>query len=415
MTLAATSNCNGRTAPAQWADVALSTVADVVMGQSPRSASYNNRGVGSPLINGPTEFTERYPVTIQWTSEPTRLCRTGDLLICVRGSSTGRTNRADDTYAIGRGVAAIRGRNDNDTEFVSFQVMAGVSRVLAATTGSTFPSIDGRSLRKLPICVPTDPGEQRAIAAALSDVDGLIASLDRLIAKKRAIKQAAMQQLLTGKTRLPGFKGKWPTITLGRLGHFLKGRGVTKDEAASGDIACVRYGELYTHHNDIIRSFNSRISPAVARTAVRLQLGDVLFAGSGETKEDIGRCAALVSGEEAYAGGDIVILRPDEGKSDAGFLGYFLNTSAINRQKASRGQGDAVVHISSVALAAILCRMPEPNEQAAIANVLCEMDAALAALIRRRDKAKAIKQGMMQALLTGRVRLPVKAAAGGTA
>jgi type I restriction enzyme S subunit len=128
-----------------------------------------------------------------------------------------------------------------------------------------------------------------------------------------------------------------------------------------------------------------------------------LFAGSGETKEEIGKCAAFVSDVEAYAGGDIVILRPREGNPV--FLGYFLNTAAINRQKASRGQGDAVVHISSSALGAIQCTLPRPNEQTAIAEVLTEMDAELAVLEQRRQKTGALKQAMMQELLTGRTRL----------
>jgi len=201
----------------------------------------------------------------------------------------------------------------------------------------------------------------------------------------------------------PGFHGEWEVKRLGEVGKFLKGSGVTKDQTRSGTLACVRYGELYTHHNDVIRGFHSWISPAVASTAVPLKQGDILFAGSGETKEEIGKCAAFVSDIEAYAGGDIVILRPDE--SDSLFLGYYLNTGSIARQKASRGQGDAVVHISSTALSAVLCKLPSPAEQTAIAEVLTDMDAELAALEQRREKTRALKQAMMQELLTGRTRL----------
>jgi type I restriction enzyme S subunit len=132
-------------------------------------------------------------------------------------------------------------------------------------------------------------------------------------------------------------------------------------------------------------------------------------AGSGETKEEIGKCAAFVSDLDAYAGGDIIILRPEE--ADSVFLGYFLNTTPINRQKASRGQGDAVVHISSSALAAIRCRVPNPREQTAIAEVLTDMDTELSTLEQRRETTRAIKQAMMQELLTGKTRLvPAEAA-----
>jgi type I restriction enzyme S subunit len=245
--------------------------------------------------------------------------------------------------------------------------------------------------------------EQEAIAAALGDVDALLSGLDRLIAKKRDLKQAAMQQLLTGQTRLPGFQGQWEVKQLGDLGVFFKGSGVKKDESRSGDLPCVRYGEIYTHHDDCIRSFNSWISRDVARTATLLRSGDLLFAGSGETKAEIGKCVAFVHDGEAYAGGDIVILRP--AGVDPVFMGYYCNTSSINAQKSSKGQGDAVVHISAAALAAVTIALPTPAEQTAIATVLADMDTELSALEARRDKTRALKQGMMQDLLTGRIRL----------
>jgi type I restriction enzyme, S subunit len=212
-----------------------------------------------------------------------------------------------------------------------------------------------------------------------------------------------MQQLLTGKTRLPSFTGEWETKQLRELGDFLKGSGVTRDNAQSGPLACVRYGEIYTTHNDYIRTFHSWISAEVAATATRLKRGDLLLAGSGETKEEIGKCVAFVDEIEAYAGGDIVILRPWD--ADSLFLGYALNTSDVNRQKASRGQGDAVVHISSTALAQVSLPMPRLEEQTAIATVLSDMDAEITAIEKRRNKTQQIKQGMMQQLLTGRIRL----------
>lgn len=251
--------------------------------------------------------------------------------------------------------------------------------------------------------IPPKIDEQDAIATALSDADALLDGLDRLIAKKRDLKQAAMQQLLTGKTRLPGFAGEWAAKRLENMGVFLKGNGVRKDEAQSGDLPCIRYGEIYTHHNDYVLSYNSWISPAVASTAVRLKNGDLLFAGSGETKDEIGKCVAFIDDCEAYAGGDIVILRPHE--ADSIFMGYYCNTTPVRKQKASRGQGDAVVHISAAALSSVEVQVPSLPEQTAIATGLSDMDAEIAALEKRRNKTKDIKQAMMQELLTGKTRL----------
>ncbi len=297
-----------------------------------------------------------------------------------------------------------RDQQQSDGLFLAYYLRANPGRELmkSLAQGSTRYNLSKGALLEASIPLP-HLSEQRAIAAALSDVDALLGGLDRLIAKKRDLKQAAMQQLLTGQTRLPGFHGEWEVKRLGDLGPFLKGSGVKKDDARSGDLPCIRYGEIYTHHDDYVRSFNSWISRKVADTATPLRRGDVLFAGSGETKEEIGKCVAFIDDIEAYAGGDIVILRSNGVNSL--FLGYLLNTPAVASQKASRGQGDAVVHISASALASINLSLPSQAEQTAIAAVLSDMDAELAALEARRDKTRALKQGMMQELLTGRTRL----------
>jgi type I restriction enzyme S subunit len=275
------------------------------------------------------------------------------------------------------------------------------AKILSIAVGQA--NINGQKLKSYPVPLPPTKSEQEAIAEALSDADALIESLEQLLAKKRQIKQGAMQELLTGKKRLPGFSGEWEVKRLGKLGAFLKGKGVTRDQAQSGTLPCVRYGEIYTTHRDYIRAFQSWISAEVASTATRLRSGDVLFAGSGETKEEIGKCVAFVGDREAYAGGDIVILRPRD--IDPLFFGYAMNTPSVNRQKASLGQGDAVVHISAAALADVSLPVPEKPEQTAIAEVLSDMDAEIAALEAKLAKARRLKQGMMQELLTGRIRL----------
>ena len=261
---------------------------------------------------------------------------------------------------------------------------------------TSIPQINNKHIIPLAIPCPSIKIEQEAIAEALSDADALVESLEQLLTKKRQLKQGAMQELLYPKLG-------WRTVRLGSLGVFFKGSGVRKDESLSGDIPCIRYGEIYTKHSDYIKAFYSWISPEVAATAGLIKQGDVLFAGSGETREEIGKCVAFVDDIEAYAGGDIVILRPE--KVDSVFLGYYLNTAVINCQKAARGQGDAVVHISAAALADIEVALPHVNEQTAIATILSDMDADISALEAKLTKARAIKQGMMQQLLTGNIRL----------
>lgn len=197
---------------------------------------------------------------------------------------------------------------------------------------------------------------------------------------------------------------EWDARTLASLGSFSKGQGIRKNEASSGNLPCVRYGEIYTHHSDIVRDYNSFISAEVAQTSRRLSKGDILFAGSGETKEEIGKAVAYLGEDEAYAGGDIVILSSRSESSE--FLGYLLNSPIVTRQKASKGQGDAVVHISASALGVVVIPLPPLPEQHAIAAALSDVDALLDGLERLIAKKRDLKQAAMQQLLTGKTRLP---------
>ena len=330
-----------------------------------------------------------------------------DILINLVGASIGRSCQIQCELGeanINQAVAVFRVREQYCSAFIAcyFQSPLTVDRILGMQVDAARPNISLSDLRRFLIPLPTK-AEQEAIAEALNDADALIESLEQLIAKKRHLKQGAMQELLSGKKRLPGFSGEWEVKRLGELGHFLKGSGVRKDKSLSGNLPCIRYGEIYTKHRDYIKAFYSWISPEVAATARLLKQGDLLFAGSGETKEEIGKCVAFVEDIVAYAGGDIVILRPE--KSSPAFLGFYLNTASINTQKASRGQGDAVVHISFTALSSIEIAIPKYEEQTAIATILTDMDADIAALEQQLAKARGIKQGMMQELLTGRIRL----------
>ena len=235
------------------------------------------------------------------------------------------------------------------------------------------------------------------------DVKTLAAHVDEHLKKMVGGRQAAMQQLLTGQKRLPGFSGEWEVKRLGEIGTFSKGKGIKKDDIVHDGLPCIRYGEIYTHHNDYVREFHSFITPEVARESQRLRTGDLLFAGSGETAAEIGKCVAFLRNEEAYAGGDIVILSP--AGQNTMYLGYLMNHTSVAEQKARMGQGDAVVHISARNLAQLKLCLPGLAEQTAIAAVLSDMDAEIAALEARLAKTRALKQGMMQELLTGRIRL----------
>jgi type I restriction enzyme S subunit len=399
--------------PEDWTTISLSAIGSFSKGKGVRKSEANSGNL--PCVRYGEIYTNHHDIIRNFYSQISfdvaqrskRLTK-GDILFAGSGETKQEIGKAAafvwDGEAYAGGDIVILSPRAGDSAFLGYLLNSPLCVRQKASKGQGDAVVHISASALAAVIVPNPPlPEQRAIASALSDVDALLDGLDRLIAKKRDLKQAAMQQLLTGQTRLPGFHGEWEAKRLVDLGHFLKGSGVKKDEARSGEIACIRYGEIYTHHHNHIRSFNSWISRDVAKTATRLKQGDLLFAGSGETKEEIGKCVAFVDDIEAYAGGDIAILRAPDANSV--FLGYLLNSPATAAQKASRGQGDAVVHISANALASIELSLPTHAEQAAIATVLSDMDAELTVLEARRDKTRALKRGMMQELLTGRTRL----------
>lgn len=396
--------------PEDWSDSTVGEHFEIQLGKMLNAEK--NAGVPKPYLGnkavqwGRISFSD-LPVMAMSPADIARYrLKQGDLLVC-EGGEVGRAaiwnSPITECYyqkALHR-LRPIRGFNTALMQAL-LRHWAESDLLSNFVTQTSIAHIPKEKLRTIPLPVPPAK-EQEAIASALSDMDIMLSSLDQLIAKKSDIQQAAMQQLLTGQRRLPGFGGDWEVKTLSEIGTFMKGSGVTRDQSNSGELPCVRYGEIYTSHHNHIRGFQSFISKEVAASATLLKTGDLLFAGSGETKAEIGKCVAFVDFFEAYAGGDIVILRPNN--SDSTFLGYALNTQEICRQKASRGQGDAVVHISANALSTIEINLPPKKEQTAIATILSDMDAEIATLEARRDKARKLKQGMMQELLTGRIRL----------
>ena len=139
----------------RWQKKRLGEVCEITMGQSPEGASYNSEGIGEPLLNGPTEFGPLSPRPVQWTTLPTRFAETGDILLCVRGATTGRKNVADRRYCIGRGLASIRGRPElASTDFLWFALDLVTARILGQSSGSTFPNLTGEKLEQIEIPIP---------------------------------------------------------------------------------------------------------------------------------------------------------------------------------------------------------------------------------------------------------------------
>jgi type I restriction enzyme S subunit len=252
--------------------------------------------------------------------------------------------------------------------------------------------------------VPPLP-EQRAIATALSDVDALLDAIDRLIAKQRDLKQAAMQQLLTGETRLPGFTGKWETKRLGDLFEITSSKRVFQSEWRSEGVPFYRarelavLGETGQVDNEL---FIAKSLYDSFRTAHGVpEVGDMLVTGVGT----LGKVYVVRNEEEFYFKDGNIIWFKIRGAVSAEFLRQLYLTKVVMKQITDGSAGTTVGTYTISGAKKTQIPFPPLPEQTAIATVLSDMDLELAALEQRRDKTRALKQGMMQELLTGRTRL----------
>ena len=196
----------------------------------------------------------------------------------------------------------------------------------------------------------------------------------------------------------------WSVSHLGDLGTFSKGKGILKEQVISKGFPCIRYGEIYTTHDFIIKEFSSFISDGVATESKEIKNGDILFAGSGETVEEIGKAVAYIGNDKAYAGGDVIILSTKKNINPE-CLSYALETDFVKKQKRVLGQGNSVVHIYSSDLSKVKIPLPPLPEQKAIAQVLSTADAAIHTTEKIIAQKELRKKWLMQQLLTGKERL----------
>ncbi|MFO1493342.1 MAG: restriction endonuclease subunit S [Lysobacterales bacterium] len=290
-----------------------------------------------------------------------------------------------------------------DSAYLLFALMSWPVRanLLRKIGGSTVGHARVDDIRFLQFPLPPLP-EQRAIAAALSDIDALLAGLDRLIAKKRDLKQAAMQQLLTGQTRLPGFQGEWESTALADIATtpITDGPHLTPTFLPAG-VPFLSVNNLVGNRLDFSSlRFISEADHAEFSKKCKPRRGDILFGKAAS----VGMVGLVETDVEFNIWSPLALIRV-VGKMDERFVFYALQGSSVARQikllTNSSSQGN--IGMSDIGL----LRIPKPllPEQEAIATILSDMDAELAALEARRDKTHMLKQGMMQELLTGRTRL----------
>lgn len=338
--------------------------------------------------------------------------RKGDLLVC-EGGEIGRAaiwNEPIEECYFQKALHRLRSMRGYNVRFMLnvLEWLASLGVLNNFVTQTSIAHLPKDKLETVPIPRPPK-AEQQAIAEALSDVDGLISALDALIAKKRALKGGAMQELLTGQRRLPGFARDWEFRTLDSLGRRGRpaikagpfGSSLTKDKYVAegykvyGQEQVIRGDYLYGDYFIPKALFEELKSCAV-------EAGDILLSLVGTA----GRVLVIPNGApEGIINPRLIRFSFDQSVISSQFFQYLFETETYQTLLERSAQGGTMGVLNATLLRPIAIPVPSLSEQTAIAQILADMDAELAALAQKRAKTVALKQGMMQALLTGQVRL----------
>ena len=365
-----------------------------------------NTGASKPYIGNRSVQWGRIDLaaidTVPMTSTDLRRfrLRLGDLLVC-EGGEIGRAAIWEEPIrecyfqkALHR-LRSIRGY-DSYLMMSLLQLWASTGYLTNYVTQTSIAHLPKDKLETVPLPVPTVV-EQRAIATVLSDVDELIGSLEALMAKKGAIKQAAMQELLTGRTRLPGFGGEWETKRLDEVAVVTMGQ---SPPSASYNVVGDGLPLIQGNADIVRRTTLDRIWTTLP--SKRCDAGDIVLTVRAPVGS-VGRAR-----KRACLGRGVCGLRP---LGHEPFLYHALILRESNWEDVEQGSTFSAANSAQVAGFPIAVPM-DKQEQRAIATILSDMDSEITALEQRLEKTRAIKQGMMQKLLTGDIRLPIPSVEG---
>jgi type I restriction enzyme S subunit len=320
-----------------------------------------------------------------------RLCKGDVVYPCVGSIGNAAVITEDNKYHIQQNIARITPNPAAiSSRYLANYLMSslGEMEVARLNASSSQPSVLVGSLRQYRIPLPPTKAEQEAIAEVLSDADALIESLEQLLTKKRQLKQGAMQELLTGKKRLPGFSEKWEVKRLGELAEIVMGQSPSSAHYNNrGDgLPLIQGNADISGRQTIKRVFTTEVTK-------RGRSGDILMS----VRAPVGEISRAVF-DVCLGRGVCAIRHPND------FLYYALIAKEPTWSTLSKGS--TFDSVSSTDVRAFEVDVPaDESEQTAIAAILSDMDAEIAALEAKLAKARSIKQGMMQELLTGRIRL----------
>lgn len=402
--------------PKDWEAKSMDEIGQVIRGASPRPKGdkrFYGGNIPRLMVEDITRDKHWVKPSIDYLTDEgakqSRLCKKGTLTVICSGtpSAVGLPALLAVDACIHDGILGlVQIEKETSAEFLFHQLSSLQQRLHAAAThGGTFVNLTTEALRAFKIALPPTKTEQEAISKALSDTDAFIESLEQLVVKKRQIKQGAMQELLTGKKRLPGFSGEWKINLVNSIGEIhgrVGWKGYTKkDLVSSGPYAIGAKHIDDSNRLDLSDPTYLSFDKYIESPEIMVQKDDILIVQRGT----IGKLV-LIDQEigDATINPSMVILRLHNVCHK--FVFYFLASRSGQKQITSDTSSTGVPMITQKQIENFQIRLPlTEEEQNAIATILSDMDAEIATLEEKLAKARQLKQGMMQELLTGRVRL----------
>ncbi|TSH98996.1 hypothetical protein FOZ76_01085 [Verticiella sediminum] len=400
--------------PEDWETFRLGDISEVSAGGTPSRANPSYWNGDIPWVTtSEVDFCTISSATQSITAEglknsAAKLFSPSTLLMALygQGKTRGKVAVLGIEAATNQACAAISLHSTDSHKFLFHYLVGQYESIRSLSNNGNQENLNSSLVRS--ICVPyPKPREQCAITTALSDMDALLDGLNRLIAKKRAIKQASMQQLLIGQTRLPGFSGEWVTQKLGN-DAILKARigwqGLTTAEYLDdGDYFLVAGTDFLNGRIDWRNCHFVTQHRYSQDPFIQVRPRDVLVTKDGT----IGKVALIDAMEKPAAlNSGVFVIRPKADKFVPEFFYFLLASKVFEEFLAQLSAGSTINHLYQKDFVGFAYQIPPTTEeQTAIAEVLSDMDDEITALETRRAKTRALKQAMMQELLTGRTRL----------
>ncbi|CAN1510345.1 HsdS Restriction endonuclease S subunits [Methylophilaceae bacterium] len=404
-------------------EMLLGEIAEIVMGQSPSGETCNNAGNGIPLLNGPTEFGPKHPVPVQYTTDAKRLGKEGDLLFCVRGSTTGKMNWANQTYAIGRGLAAIRGKNNYPNSYIRAAIELELNSLLNQATGSTFPNVSKDQLNAISL-TKTSPEAATDIALIIEPIDDRITLLRETNATLEAIAQALFKSWFVDfdpvrakaegrepegmpaevadlfpsefeETELGEIPKGWKVCSLDQIAKFLNGLAMQKFPVEAGveTLPVIKIAQLRKGDTIGADKASSNIKPEYV-----VYDGDVLFSWSGSLEVEI-----WCGGKGAL---NQHLFKVSSDEYPKWFYYLWTKHHLANFREIAAGKATTMGHIQRHHLVEAKVITPSPKLLAEMSAVILPvMDRAIECMLQIKTLTE-LRDTLLPRLMSGKLRIP---------